>query len=73
MDTACGAMRLPPEAPAGFDTALALQALGYDVTDIRAAVAAFGRHFLGTDDAGPELSEPGKAVLACLVAESRKP
>jgi N-acetylmuramoyl-L-alanine amidase len=62
-----------PEAPAGFDTALALQALGYDVTDMRAAVAAFGRHFLGTDDAVPELSEPAKAVLACLVAESRKP
>jgi len=63
----------PAEAPMGFDTALALQALGYDVTDLRAAAAAFGRHFLGTDDAGPELSEPGKAVLACLVAESRGP
>jgi len=62
-----------PEVPAGFDTTLALQALGYDVSDLRAAVAAFGRHFLGTDDTGPDLSEPGRAVLACLVAESRRP
>ena len=63
----------PSEAPSGFDTTLALQALGYDVSDLRAAVAAFGRHYLATDDEDPELSEPDKAVLACLVEQSRRP
>jgi N-acetylmuramoyl-L-alanine amidase len=63
----------PAEVPPGFDTTLAMQALGYDVTDLRAAVAAFGRHYLATDDEGPELSERDKAVLACLVAEARLP
>ena len=64
----------PPEpAPEGFDPTLALQALGYDVSNLHAAIAAFGRHYLGTDEAGPELTERGKAVLACLVAEARLP
>ncbi|HSN20876.1 MAG TPA: N-acetylmuramoyl-L-alanine amidase [Usitatibacter sp.] len=61
----------PPEAPAGFDPVLALQALGYDVSDPAAAMRAFELHYGEGDE--PGLTEHAKAVLACLVDESRKP
>jgi len=62
----------PPEAPPGFDAILALQALGYDVSDPGATIRAFDRHY-GEGDGTGEMTEHGKAVLACLVEEMRFP
>ena len=60
----------PPEAPAGFDAVLALQALGYDVSDPAAAIRAFDLHY-GEGEGTGAMTEHGKAVLACLVQEAR--
>jgi N-acetylmuramoyl-L-alanine amidase len=59
----------PPHAPppAGFDPALALQALGYDVSDVEAAVAAFKLHYV-QDDSPPLLNDTELGLLNCLVA-----
>lgn len=58
----------PPHAPppAGFDPALALQALGYDGSDIDAAIAAFRLHYV-QDDSPPLLTGADLGLLACLV------
>jgi N-acetylmuramoyl-L-alanine amidase len=56
----------PAPAPPGFDAPLALQALGYQMTDAEAAARAFRRHWAG-DDATAELSEADRAMLSCLV------
>jgi N-acetylmuramoyl-L-alanine amidase len=56
----------PPELPPGFDAALALRVLGYDVSDLNAAVQAFKLHFI-QDESPPVLSESDKRVLNCLV------
>lgn len=60
----------PAEAPPALDALLALQALGYDVSDPAAAIAAFDLHY-GEGDGSGELTEHAKAVLACLVEEAR--
>jgi len=60
---------LPP-APEPFDVATELQALGYDVSDLEAAIRAFNRHYLQLEDV-PILSPEGEAMLACLVAKDR--
>ena len=64
----------PPFAPAPqpFDDATGLQALGYDVSDLEAAVRAFNRHYLQLEEV-PLLSPEGEAMLACLVEKSRLP
>ena len=54
---------LPPRAG---DDRLLLAALGYDVSDAVAAVAAFKLHF-APGDAGGELTGEDRAVLACLI------
>lgn len=58
----------PPYAPAppGLDSAILLAALGYDVSNLEAAIAAFRRHFLA-DDASREMTEEDRARLQCLV------
>lgn len=53
-------------APAGADDATLLAALGYDVTRLPAAVAAFKRHW-AVDDGTPELSGEQKGLVACLI------
>jgi N-acetylmuramoyl-L-alanine amidase len=60
----------PPQAPPGFDATLGLQALGYDVSDPAAAIAAFNRHWMGEADS-PVLDAAGTAMLACLVETAR--
>jgi len=64
----------PPLAPAAqpFDDATELQALGYDVSDLDAAIRAFNRHYLQLEDV-PILSPGAEAMLACLVQKSRQP
>jgi N-acetylmuramoyl-L-alanine amidase len=53
------------ELPPGFDPMLALQALGYDVSDPVAAIQAFKLHFV-QHESPPGLSEPEQRLLACL-------
>ncbi len=62
----------PPYAPVAqpFDTVGALQALGYDVADPRAAAIAFNRHFAGADD-DPRIDPERQALLECLVEKAR--
>jgi N-acetylmuramoyl-L-alanine amidase len=55
----------PPALPPGFDVKLALQLVGYDVSDLDAAIRAFKLHFV-QDDTPPPLSEADQRVLACV-------
>ncbi len=66
----CHEAALAP-TPDGFDPLLALQAIGYDVADPAAALAAFRRHFLGVDTDG-EASAAERQLLQCLVFEKRR-
>jgi N-acetylmuramoyl-L-alanine amidase len=62
----------PAEPPPGFDAILALQALGYDVSEPGAAIRAFDLHYgEGEGDGSADLTDHAKAVLACLVQEAR--
>jgi N-acetylmuramoyl-L-alanine amidase len=70
------------EAPAATttaagDSAVLLQAFGYDVSDLPAAISAFRRHFSG--DGAPhlgaatgDLGDAERATLQCLVARKRE-
>jgi N-acetylmuramoyl-L-alanine amidase len=49
-------------APDGFDYAIALKLIGYDTSDINAAVVAFKRHFVQTD-ISPQLTQLDLNVL----------
>jgi len=53
-------------APAGADDAMLLAALGYDVTRLPAAVAAFKRHW-AVEDGAEGLGEELRGVVACLI------
>ena len=55
-----------PAVPEAVDTALMLQAFGYDVSDLGPAIAAFKRRFV-PDDPVPEMNEKDRSVLYCLV------
>lgn len=52
------------------DTLLAL--VGYDVSNLDAAIRAFNRHFMALEDE-PALSPQGRAVLECLAASTKAP
>jgi N-acetylmuramoyl-L-alanine amidase len=54
----------------GVSDALLLSALGYDVTNMRATVAAFKRRFLGIDTEEP-LTPTDRALLQCLIDRKR--
>ncbi len=60
----------PASPPAGFDAALGLRALGYDMMQAAPARAAFRRHFLGLDG-DAELAAGEQALLHCLLAQPR--
>lgn len=60
-----------PAIDPGPDPALALQAIGYDVADPSAALAAFRRHFLGINDKADEASDEERRLMHCLVLEKR--
>ena len=55
-----------PPAPSGASDAFLLAAFGYDVSNFKAAVAAFKRHFLGVDS-DSALNVSDRALLACLI------
>lgn len=64
----------PSPAPLDFNTTLGLRALGYDTTNLSAAVQAFRRHFSGEDagEYGPiELTIADRAMLHCLLGLPR--
>jgi len=52
-------LELPPD---GFDYTIALRLMGYDTSDIKAAVVAFKRHFVQTD-ISPQLTQLDLNVL----------
>ena len=51
-----------------LDPAAALQAFGYDVSDLAGAIAAFRRHY-SRPETGPELGDAERALLKCLIAQ----
>lgn len=53
------------------DPMLALQAIGYETVEPAAALAAFRRHFLGSEDTAEAASEDERRWLACLLREKR--
>lgn len=59
-----------PAVPAGADTALLLQAFGYNVWNLDAAVGAFKRRF-APDDPMPEMTEKDLAMLYCVVLQQQ--
>lgn len=60
----------PPNVPAppGADSVVLLAALGYDVTDLAAATAAFKMHYAPAGDA-QQFTEDDRALLFCLVVK----
>jgi N-acetylmuramoyl-L-alanine amidase len=56
----------PAASPPIFDAVMALQALGYDVSDPDAAIRAFKLHFV-QDDISPALRDSDLRLLSCLV------
>jgi len=63
----------PPYATVvnGVSDVLLLSAFGYDVTNLRAAGAAFKRRFRGVDDETP-LTADDRALLQCLIERRRE-
>jgi N-acetylmuramoyl-L-alanine amidase len=59
-----------PQPASTADDALLLAALGYDVTRLPAAVAAFKRRWAPADSA-PGLSEEQRALLLCLIGKQQ--
>ena len=57
-----------PSVPAGLDDALLLQAFGYNVWNLGAAIAAFKLRF-APDDPTPRMTERDRSVLYCLVQQ----
>ena len=57
-----------PAPPAAMDTALALRALGYDVSDFEAALGAFKLHFM-QEEATRELTDLDRSMLYCLLSQ----
>jgi N-acetylmuramoyl-L-alanine amidase len=57
-------------APAGADDATLLAALGYEVTRLPLAVAAFKRHWFEEDDI-PALNDAQRGALQCLIRKQQ--
>ena len=59
-----------PAVPPALDNTLLLQAIGYNVTNPDAAVAAFKRHF-SPEDPSRAMSEKDRSLAYCLIMEKR--
>jgi N-acetylmuramoyl-L-alanine amidase len=59
-----------PAMPPGLDTEVLLQALGYSVWNVEAAISAFKLHF-APDGPSAEMSANDRAALYCLVLQKR--
>ena len=60
-----------PQLESAADDALLLAALGYDVTRLPAAIAAFKRRW-APDDSGPGLSDEQRGLLLCLIGKQQE-
>ena len=60
-----------PEPPAGFDPVAGLRLIGYDVSDLAAAVVAFKARFMA-DDSGPALDAATAAAIRCVAERAAK-
>ena len=60
-----------PEPPMAFDSIAALQAFGYDVSDVEAAVSAFKLHFV-QDESPPVMTDRDQSLLDCLLLQKMK-
>lgn len=58
-----------PEPPPGFDPALGLRSIGYDVRQFEAAFAAFRMRYMPEEPA-TELTERSRALIYCLAQAS---
>ena len=54
-----------PQPPASFDAVAGLRAVGYDTSDVDAAIKAFKSHFV-QDDPTTRLDQRGRALIHCL-------
>ena len=59
-----------PSVPAGVDAALLLQAFGYNVWNLDAAISAFKRRY-APDDTVPQMTEKDLSMLYCLVLQQQ--
>jgi N-acetylmuramoyl-L-alanine amidase len=59
-----------PAVPVGVDAALLLQALGYNVWNLDAAVAAFKRRF-APEDPTPQMTDNDLSMLYCIVLQQQ--
>lgn len=59
-----------PSVPAGLDTDVLLQALGYRTWNLDAAIAAFKLHFV-PEDPLPQITEKDRSILYCLTLQKR--
>jgi len=60
-----------PEPPQGADAGLLLGALGYDISNLHAAISAFKRHF-EPDNTSEEMAQRDRALLYCLILEKQE-
>jgi len=60
-----------PEPPRGADVGLLLSALGYDVSNLPAAISSFKRHF-EPDDTSQETEQKDRALLYCLILKKQE-
>jgi len=63
----------PPfrQLPVPFDDSVGLQALGYDISDVGAAIAAFKLHFM-PDESSRVMSDHDRALLQCLLEQKTR-
>jgi N-acetylmuramoyl-L-alanine amidase len=59
-----------PTPPPGLDSVTLLQAFGYNVWNVDAAISAFKLHFV-PDDPSPQMTERDRSMLYCLVLQKR--
>lgn len=60
-----------PAAPEALDDAVLLQAFGYDVSNVRATIAAFKRRYV-PDDPEVVMTEKDRSILYCLVLRTQE-
>ena len=58
-----------PASPADLDPVIALQAMGYEISNMDAAIAAFKRHYV-QNDSPPGLTEQERGLLYCLLTQA---
>ena len=60
-----------PEPPRTFDATLGLRAVGYDTTDVAAAIREFKLHFV-PDETTAELTGRSRSLLYCLYQKAER-